>query len=250
MLTCEDVHLKIGGTPILNGVTFSVTKGEMVGMIGPNGCGKTTLFNAVSGFLPIHKGELILSDHKIGSLAPYQRARKGIGRVFQNSGVFHEMSVLENMVLALEGGLPWYESFLPWSRRTRKLVKRAREHLEGVGLSSLAGQKGASLSGGQKRLLEISRTLAMGATVLLLDEPTAGVSPKMKGNIAQMMIQLREEGKTVLVIEHDINFIQGFCDRILVMDGGRIVLDDTPENVRNDPKLQDIYFGGTGKKEA
>lgn len=250
MLTCKDVHLKIGGTSILNGVTFTISEGEMVGMIGPNGCGKTTLFNAISGFLPISKGIVCLRDHEIGSLPPYQRARKGIGRVFQNSGIFHEMTVLENMVLALEGGLPWYRTFLPWSTYTRALVRKAREHLEEVGLINLAGQKGASLSGGQKRLLEISRTLAMGASVLLLDEPTAGVSPKMKGSIAEMMIQLREEGKTVLIIEHDINFIQGFCDRILVMDGGRIVLDDSPENVRNDPRLQDIYFGGTGRKEV
>lgn len=246
MLICEDVHLRIGSSSILNGVTFSISRGETVGMIGPNGCGKTTLFNAICGFSPVFRGSIFLNGESISHLPPWKRARTGIGRVFQNSGVFHEMTLLENIVLALEGSLPWYSSFFPWSARTRALIEQAKGYLDDVGLLNLAGQKGATLSGGQKRLLEISRTLAMGASVFLLDEPTAGVSPKMKGSIADMMMSLRKEDKTILVIEHDINFIQGFCDRILVMDGGRVVLDDTPERVRNDPRLQEIYFGGAG----
>lgn len=247
MLVAEDVHLKIGGTPILNGVTFSIAEGETVGMIGPNGSGKTTLFNALNGFLPLSKGNIFLNGKDISHLPPYMRARRGMGRVFQNSGIFHEMTVLENLVFALEGNLPWYKTFYPWSSRTRALVRQAREYLERVGLADMVAARGASLSGGQKRLLEITRTLAMGARVFLLDEPTAGVSPKMKGSIAETMLGLKGEGKAILVIEHDINFIQGFCDRILVMDGGRVVLDDTPEKVRSDPRLQEIYFGSSAR---
>lgn len=243
MLDVNDVFLKIAGASILNGVTFSISQGEMVGLIGPNGCGKTTLFNAINGFLPLHRGSVFLNGQKISEIPPFKRARAGIGRVFQNPGIFHEMTVLENIVLALEGRIPWYKSFYPWASQTLTLVNEANEYLERVGLLELAALRGASLSGGQKRLLEISRTLAMGAAVFLLDEPTAGVSPKMKGNIAEMMLALKRERKTVVVIEHDINFIQGFCDRILVMDGGKVVLDDSPEKVRSDPKLQDIYFG-------
>ena len=243
MLACEDIHLAIGGVSILNGVSFLVSKGETVGIIGPNGCGKTTLFNAVCGFLPVRTGQISLAGKVINDLPPYTRARRGIGRVFQNPGIFHDMTALENIVLALEASLPWYKTFLPWAARTRSVFAKAEEYLAHVGLSGVARQKAASLSGGQKRLLEISRALAMGAEVFLLDEPTAGVSPKMKDSISAMMRELRAKGKTVLVIEHDINFIQRFCDRILVMDGGRVILDDTPERVRTDPRLQEIYFG-------
>ena len=249
MLEVKDVTFKIKGTQILNGISFQVAQGETVGIIGPNGSGKTTLFNCLSGFNIPNSGSIALKGYDITRLPPYRRAALGLGRVFQNFGIFREMTAAENIITALESRQPMWESFFPWSPGYKKNRARAQEFLKEVHLEKSIDKRASSLSGGQMRLLEIIRTLAFEAEVFLLDEPTAGVSPKMKEDVAGLIQKLRELGKTVLVIEHDINFIQKFCSRIIVLDIGKIVLDDTPEKVRQHSLLQEIYFGsstGTG----
>lgn len=243
MLHIKDVHVSFHDTKVLNGVSCSVALGETVGVIGPNGSGKTTLFNCVSGFAPCTRGSIELRGEPIHHLEPFERARLGLGRVFQNFGIFREMSLLENMQLALESRRDQSHGFFPWSRRTKKIQQEAMEYLREIHLADKALDKAGSLSGGQMRLLEISRTLAVGADIFLLDEPTAGVSPRMKEDIAASIKKLQTLGKTVLIIEHDITFIQKFCNRIIVLEEGQVVLDDLPERVRNDSRLQDIYFG-------
>lgn len=247
MLHVTDVKKSFSGTSVLNGVTFSLEEGTTVGLIGPNGSGKTTLFNCVSGFLYAESGSIVFRDTPITKYRPFRRARLGLGRVFQNFGIFKEMTVAENIITALEARQPWWSTFLPWSRAHKKNMQLAREHLEEIGLQDKAHDKAGSLSGGQMRLLEIMRTLAFGADLFLLDEPTAGVSPRMKEDVAGLIRRLQDLNKTVLIIEHDINFIQKFCDRIIVLDMGRIVLDDTPDGVRSNPMLQQIYFGSADK---
>lgn len=241
MLDIENLNLKIGDVKILNGVSLKIASGETVGLIGPNGSGKTSLFNCISGFNTISSGQLTFSGHELTSLAPHHRAKLGIGRVFQNFGVFHQMTLLENMLVAIES--KQRPVFSPWSARAKKNRELAVQALASVRLADRADEKAGSLSGGQMRLLEICRAIAFGSDLFLLDEPTAGVSPKMKGEVEFALSQLRELKKTVLVIEHDINFIQRLCDRILVLDQGKIVLDGAPEMVRNHPLLQEIYFG-------
>lgn len=222
---------------------MSITKGETVGIIGPNGSGKTTLFNSISGFLQSTSGKITLNGKDITYLRPYQRAEIGLGRVFQNFGIFREMSVLDNIITAIESRQSLVKNFFPWSAQNKTNRDLAFEYLESVGLAVKSKDKAGSLSGGQMRLLEIVRTLSFGAEVFLLDEPTAGVSPKMKEDVAKLIVKLQDLQKTVLVIEHDINFIQKFCARIIVLDSGQVVLDDTPENVRENERLQEIYFG-------
>ena len=239
----KNLTFGIQGTPILNGATFEVSAGETVGMIGPNGSGKTTLFNCISGFNYPDSGKIIYNGQDITRLPPYARAQLGLGRVFQNAGVFREMSVIENVITAIEGRQSVLDTFLPWGPQTAENRRRAMQFLEEVRLSKVHKQKASSLSGGQMRLLEIIRTLAFGADLFLLDEPTAGVSPKMKDDVAHLIMKLQEMKKTVLVIEHDINFIQKFCDRVVVLDVGKIVLDDTPAAIRENDLLQEIYFG-------
>jgi len=156
------------------------------------------------------------------------------------------MTVLENVVCALEASMPRWRCLAPWSQSSRALRARALESLGELGLTAKAHDRADTLSGGQLRLLEIARTVAAGAEVFLLDEPTAGVSPRMKADVAAVIERLGTLGKTVLVIEHDIEFIQRFCPRIVVLEGGAIALDDTPARVRSDPRLQEIYFGGSG----
>jgi len=249
MLLAENLEFSINGLQILNRVTFKVRSGETVGIIGPNGSGKTTLFNCISGFNIPNAGKIVFKGQDITEMPAFKRAALGLGRVFQNLGVFREMTVLENIVVAIEGRQPLAGTFWPWSRRNRENQKQALSYLKEVGLAGRAGDKASSLSGGQMRLLEIIRTLAFGADLFLLDEPTAGVSPKMKDDVAHLIIRLQRMQKTVLVIEHDINFIQKFCDRIMVLDVGRVVLDDTPENIRNNELLHEIYFGAGKEQE-
>ncbi len=253
MLHVEDIELSIGKSKILNGISFDVSDGETVGLIGPNGSGKTTLFNALSGFLYPQKGSIEFNGRSLTHLSPYQRARLGVGRVFQNFGIFREMTVQENIVLALEARQGIWKSFFPWGRQTRENRREALKYLAEVGLEDKAKEKASSLSGGQMRLLEIIRILAFGSEIFLLDEPTAGVSPKMKKDVAALIEKLREMKKTVVIIEHDINFIQSFCDRIIVLDSGTVLLDGDPVSVRQDERLQEIYFGrdanGNGAEE-
>lgn len=241
LLSVADVSFAAGETKILNGISFKVARGEQVGIIGPNGSGKTTLFNCLSGFNIPQSGKITFNREEITELTPHERAQLGLGRVFQNFGVFKEMTVAENILTALETKEKF--TLCCWGAHARTLRNRVDEHLEMVGLQNKAEQKAGSLSGGQMRLLEIVRAIAFGAELFLLDEPTAGVSPKMKDEVEGLLKKLSELNKTVLIIEHDMNFIQKLCQRILVLDSGKILLDDTPEKVRKSPVLQEIYFG-------
>ncbi len=248
MLKVTNLYFQVGETQILNGVDFTVSDGERLGLIGPNGSGKTTLFNCLSGFNFPSAGEITFKDKDITKLAPHRRAELGLGRVFQNFGVFRQMSVLENIITALETKQP--VSFLPWDKFREENRATGMEFLKRVGLEKHSEAKAGSLSGGQMRLLEITRSLAFGADLFLLDEPTAGVSPKMKDEVEQVLRTLHDMKKTVLIIEHDINFIQKLCERIIVMDVGKVVLDDTPEKVRKNKMLHEIYFGSAALEPA
>lgn len=243
LLKISQLHFRVDGLHILRGLDLQVKPGEMVGIIGPNGCGKTTLFNSISGFNRRIEGSIKFKGKDIGHLEPYERSRMGIGRVFQNFGIFREMTLVENLLTSLEAKDTIWQGLFPWSKRTKELKEVAFDLISQVKLSHLANKKAESLSGGQMRLLEIIRAVAFGADLFLLDEPTAGVSPRMKQEVAQQIISLKESGKTVLVIEHDINFIESFCERIVVLNEGTVVLDGTPEIIRSDQRLQEIYFG-------
>lgn len=248
MLQIDNLFLKIAGSGILNGVSLEIKSGEKVGLIGPNGSGKTTLFNCISGFNTVTSGKIIYNNSDITDLNPAKRAHLGIGRVFQNFGVFREMTLLENMLIAIESKQRL--SLFPWGAKNKVNRDIALEYLQTVKLEEKAQQKASSLSGGQMRLLEITRSLAFGSELLLFDEPTAGVSPKMKHEIEASLVKLQELGKTFIIIEHDINFIQRICERVLVLDQGKVVLDNTPEMVRVDDRLQEIYFGSTNGNVA
>ncbi len=240
-LEVSELFVSIGEAKILDGVSFAVARKERLGIIGPNGSGKTTLFNTLSGFSAVTSGRIHLLGKDITRLPPSKRAMQGLGRVFQNFGIFREMTLLENMLTAIEAKRG--ATINPWGSKHRSNCASAREYLAEVGLEAKASQRAGSLSGGQMRLLEIMRSVAFGADVFLLDEPTAGVSPKMKEDIIKLLVKLEAMQKTLLIIEHDIHFIQSLCDRVLVLDQGKIVLDGNPETVRADRRLQEIYFG-------
>jgi len=243
MLQVSELYLQIGDANILNGVTLNADSGDAVGIIGPNGSGKTSLFNCLSGFVFPKSGTIRFKDHDITALPPFSRAERGIGRVFQSFGIFREMTVLENLMVALESRASIWGTFLPWSKGSRSLREEAKGYAAQVGLSEKVQHKAGSLSGGQMRLLEIIRALAFGSELFLLDEPTAGVSPKMKEEVANLISHVQSLGKTTLIIEHDINFVQSFSKRVIVLDQGKVILEGTPDEVRSNERLQEIYFG-------
>ena len=237
LLSVADLSLEINGQHILQNISFSVEKGEVIGIIGPNGSGKTTLFNILSGFLKPTSGTLHFQSVDITGFSPPKRAKMGLGRVFQNFGIFREMTLEENVLVALEA--------LPSEERKNfgNLREKALVTLGLIGLADRAKEKACALSGGQMRLLEIGRTLASGKELFLLDEPTAGVSPKMTGEVSNLIQELKHERKTVHTIEHDLPFITRICDRVLVLDVGSIVLQGKPAEIHHNRKLQEIYFG-------
>ena len=243
MLKVSSISVEFAGLTVLESLSLSVSAGQTVGVIGPNGSGKTTFFNCLSGFVYPRCGSIVFKEIDITSMRPYRRAALGIGRVFQNPGIFRDMTLIENIVTAVEGRQSGFKTFFPWARAHRRNVERALSYLEDIKLSNKAKEKASCLSGGQMRLLEIIRTLAFGAEVFLLDEPTAGVSPKMKDEVAALIEKLRTLKKTTLIIEHDLNFIERFCDRIVVLDGGKVILDGPPGEVRANPLLREVYFG-------
>jgi ABC-type branched-subunit amino acid transport system ATPase component len=243
MLKIEDLTVRFGTNRIINSLKLEVQSGQALGIIGPNGCGKTTLFNAISGFVPCFNGSIFWGQHQLENLAAHQRASLGIARVFQNSGVFKELTVAENMIIALESKSKGLNPIFSWGSRYKKYKAEAKAILEEVKLDTKLEEKAASLSGGQLRLLEISRAVAFGADLFLLDEPTAGVSPKMKDEVVAAVKRLSLLGKTILIIEHDINLIDRFCEKVVVLDAGQVVLEGTPMEVRQNPALQEVYFG-------
>ena len=237
LLELKDLSLTIGEHQILQNISFDVGEGQIIGLIGPNGSGKTTLFNVISGFLKSSGGSITLGGEDISGFSPSQRAKKGIGRVFQNFGIFRDMTLEDNILVALEAP----------PKEQRKELGDLKDVVAGtldmVGLSSCGKKKAGSLSGGQMRLLEIARTLKAGKELFLLDEPTAGVSPKMTVQVADIIKELKDEGKTVLIIEHDLPFIASICDAVVVLDVGQVVLQGTPAQVKESKQLKEIYFG-------
>lgn len=237
LLSVADLSLILGNQKILSDLSFDIEEGEIVGLIGPNGSGKTTLFNVLSGFLKPSEGSISFQGKDITALSPTKRAQSGIGRVFQNFGIFREMTLEENVLVALEA--------LPKDKRASlgDLKQKVQETLELVGLRDKGKEKASCLSGGQMRLLEIGRTLTSGKELFLLDEPTAGVSPKMTNDVANLIKGLKEAKKTVFIIEHDLPFIANICDRVLVLNVGSLVISGTPQEIHHNKKLQEIYFG-------
>lgn len=234
------LSFQIGDSSILNDLTVSACSGERLGIIGPNGSGKTTFFNCLSGFSRPQHGSISFDGLDVTKLTPSDRANRGLGRLFQNFGVFRDLSVYENLLIAIESREKVsLFSFL----KNKDFTEEIMSLLSLVGLEDKKNHKAGSLSGGQLRLLEIIRLIAFDAKLYLLDEPTAGVSPKMKLDILDALNKLLPKDAIVMLIEHDINFIRDFCSRAVVFDGGHCVLSGTVEEVRENPLLQEVYFG-------
>ncbi|MDY0909401.1 ABC transporter ATP-binding protein [Microbacterium sp. CFBP9034] len=243
-LKVEGLGLQIGGATILKDVELDVAAGSLVGVIGPNGAGKTTLFNVVSGLMKPTAGKILLDGDDITTASVPSRARAGLGRTFQTSSLFPRLSVLENVRLAAQVSLGGSASLLRFPRRADAATDLALAKLEAVGLAHKRDFAAGDISHGDKRKLEIAVLLATETSIVLLDEPMAGVgSGDVPGLVDNIRDLHREKGCTVLMVEHHIDVLMGLVDKVAVMYFGSIIAYDTPQNVMADPLVQSAYLG-------
>ncbi len=240
------VRKEFGGLVAVNDVSFQVRAGEILGLIGPNGAGKSTTFNLVTGVLPATRGEVVLLGRRIDSLASRRIAALGVSRTFQHVKMIAGMTVLENVALGahLRGSRGVASALLRLDRaEERQLLKEAEQQLRRIGMEGSMHELAGNLALGPQRLMEIARALCADPTLLLLDEPAAGLRLKEKQGLADVLRQLRGEGLSILLVEHDMDLVMGLVDRIVVMEFGTLLIEGTPEEVQASPAVRAAYLG-------
>jgi branched-chain amino acid transport system ATP-binding protein len=230
ILNIDNVTKRFGGVQALGGVTLDVPENRIVGLIGPNGSGKTTLFNVITGIDRPTSGRILLRGIEVSHLPPYRISRLGIGRTFQLTRLFGQMTVLENMLVVGRGDDASNQA-------------RAHDLLEFVQLRGLSNEYAVNLSYGQQKLLEFARQLMVDPVLILLDEPFAGVNPTMADHLRERLQTLVDQGKTLFITDHEVRAMMAICSEIFVLDYGRIIAHGTPDAIRNDVQVVEAYFG-------
>ena len=248
LLDVRGLACRFGGLQAIAELDFSVREGEIKAIIGPNGAGKTTLFNMISGVIAPSAGQILLSGERVDTAPAFRRARLGLSRTFQNLQIFKDMTVLENVMVGCHTrshcGTVRAILHSPRARVEEAGIRqRSAELLARLGLSDRADEPAASLSFGESKLLEIARALAAAPSLLLLDEPAAGVSHNAALRVGELIRELNRDGLTVLLVEHNMGLVMDISHSILVLDHGRKIAEGRPEAVRNDPAVLAAYLG-------
>lgn len=231
LLAVQGIEKGFGGLKVLRGIDFSVYPGEICGMIGPNGCGKSTLFDIITGYQKPEAGSILFDGQPVARFLPHEIARRGLIRTFQLTRVFPQLTVAENLLV--------------FSRvNDDEGEARAKQLLDFVHLLALADREASTLSYGQLKLLELAQVLMHKPKMLLLDEPMAGINPGFIREIVQHLRHLRDEGMTILLVEHNLPIVADLCDRIAVVSGGTVLLNDRADVVVNDPMVKEVFLGG------
>jgi ABC-type branched-subunit amino acid transport system ATPase component len=231
-LRAEGVTKSFGGVQALADCSLTVPAGSISGLIGPNGSGKTTLFNVMTGYERIETGQVFLGDMRITGTSPQRVFALGVGRTFQMTRIFPRLTVLENMLVPARRGRP-----------ARQHREHALDLLAFTGIAAHAGALAGTLSYGQRKLLELAYVLVADPAVVLLDEPAGGVNPSLIHHIADRIRELNKDGRTFLIVEHNMEFVMGLCHQLTVLDSGAVVASGPPEAIRSDPRVLDAYLG-------
>lgn len=241
-----------GGLTAVNNVNMSVTRGQTKALIGPNGAGKSTLLNLLTGIMPVSSGDILINGRSIIGRSCYEVAALGMARTFQNVQLFENMTVLENVMVGchcwtkqglLSGAIRWIGHF----REERKIYAESMERLDQVGLVDQADMNAGSLPFGNQRMLEIARALASRPKVLLLDEPASGLSTRETVGLSDLLKKIVSEGVTVLLVDHDMQFVMDISDEVMVLDQGKKIAEGTPREIQNNSKVISAYLGMEAK---
>jgi ABC-type branched-subunit amino acid transport system ATPase component len=248
ILSVEGLTKSFFGLTVLDGITFAVAEGELLSIIGPNGSGKTTLFNVISGFIPPDRGRVTFAGADITDQPAHRIALRGLSRTFQDVRLFGSLTVLDNLLLAVQQHQEEHlvRRFLGTAsivRLERAARERARELLALIGLEAQANAPAGELSYGQRKLLQFAAAVMPDPTLLLLDEPAAAVNPTMINTIKRRIVEFNRSGRTVVLIEHNMDVVMDISRRVLVMDYGRLIAEGRPDEVRHDPQVLEAYFG-------
>jgi branched-chain amino acid transport system permease protein len=240
LLEVKGLEKRFGGVHAVDGCSFAVPEGSITALIGPNGSGKTTAFNLIDGTMTPTTGEVWFAGRRIDRLPAYRRAHLGLGRTFQITRLFRDMTVLENVVAPLRS--------FSWSQLNLLAVRgdeaaRAKELLEFVGMERFRDQKAGALSYGQQKLVELAQVMMLEPRLILLDEPAGGINPTLIARMGEMIRALNRQGTTFLIVEHNMPFVLGLCDPVLVLARGTCICEGPPDQVQRDPRVLDAYLG-------
>jgi ABC-type branched-subunit amino acid transport system ATPase component len=237
LLEVSGVSKSFGGLRALSACSLEVEKGSVTGLIGPNGSGKTTMFNVITGYERADSGTIHFDGRDVSGLAADKVGGLGLGRTFQLTRVFGRLNLLDNIRVGSRG--------VPRSRRKELYSdERCHELLDFVGLTRLAHERAGNLSYGERKLVELAMVLAQEPSVILLDEPAGGINPTLIGQMAERIVRLNQQGVTFLLVEHNMEFVMGICDVVAVMERGSVIAVGEPGTIRNDPRVLDAYLGG------